>query len=329
MLPFDEKRPRGDDVGVGIEDQQRRHVEAVTGWAEKIRRTLGSVLTVHGDRVHFRPGSKGVAMVGLLPERPQRGKSGLRDLDGVAQGFEALFAEHCRDVPHGRVTGEKSLQSFLISEAYRNGRKLFSINSASKETPDAVELVFVTDEIPLPVEGGKVVCDILALRRDSGRCTPVLVELKDARMLTRLVEQVESYSVLLDEHAEAFEKLYEAVLGEPVRFDDIAERWIIWPSSGRETEPHEEALAEKRIRVVGYAPVGTSYTFKVGIGRPRCSTCQSTDAVIPIIYGEPGPELEERRTRGELILAGCIITGDGRSWHCKRCKNDFGPVVRG
>ena len=329
MLPLTRKRVRGDNVGVGIEDQQRRHIEAVAVWAAKIRDALGATLEAHGESVHFRPSSTGVAMVGLLPDRPQRGKSGLRDLGRVAQDFETLFAEHCENVAQGRVTGEKALQSFLISEAYRCGGKLFSINEASKDTSHPVELVFVTDEISLPVERGKVVCDILALRRDGGRCTPVLIELKDSRMLTKLVEQVETYSALLDEHAEAFEKLFAAVLGEPMRFSDFAERWIIWPSSSRRTELHEEALAEKRIRIVGYTAVGNSYRFKVGNDRPRCSICSSTDAVIPIIYGEPGPELEERRARGELILAGCIITGDGRSWHCKRCRTDFGPTVRG
>ncbi len=313
---------------MGIEDRQRQHIEAVAEWAAKIRQTLGATLEAHGGRVHFRPGSKGVAMVGLLPDRPQRGKSGLRDLERVAQNFEVLFAEHCRHVPHGRVTGEKALQSFLISEAYRNERTLVSLNGASKETSHPVELVFVTDEIPLPIEGGKIVCDILALRRDGGRCTPVLIELKDARMLTRLVEQVESYSALIDEHAEAFAKLYEAILGEPLRFDDLAERWIVWPSSGGKADLHEEAFAEKHIRIVGYTSVGNSYTFKVGVGRPRCSTCGSTDAVVPIVYGEPGPDLERQQDRGEVILAGCLFPPDSQVWHCKRCEKNFGPLVQ-
>lgn len=43
-------------------------------------------------------------MVGLLPDRPQRGRSGITNLARVATEFEAAFAAHCRDVPHGRVT---------------------------------------------------------------------------------------------------------------------------------------------------------------------------------------------------------------------------------
>jgi hypothetical protein len=84
-----------------------------------------------------------------------------------------MFDTHCRSVDQGRVTGEKALQSF------------------------------VTDEISLPLGNGKIVCDIVALRRDGGRSTPVLIELKDTRQLTRLVEQVDGYAALIDLHASA------------------------------------------------------------------------------------------------------------------------------
>lgn len=250
---------------VDLRERQRRHLEAVASWAERIRTTLGPILEAHAGQVHFRPGSKGVAMVGLLPDRPQRGKSGLRDLDRVAQDFDSLFAQHCQEVEQGRVTGEKVLQSFLIAEAYRNSRRLVPINSASKATGDPVELVFITDEIPVPIDDGKVVCDILALRRDGARSTPVLLELKDARMLTRLVEQVDDYAALMDAHVESFEKLYAAVLGEPVKFDRPTEKWIVWPAAGDGVDPREAELAEMGIRVVAYRESeGGGYEFGVG-----------------------------------------------------------------
>lgn len=321
---FDGAATRREHGAVNLRERQLHQLGEVTKWAKRIRETLGPVLEAHGDRVHFRPGSKGVAMVGLLPDRPQRGKSGLTKLDRVARDFEAPFTEHCRDIPQGRVTGEKALQSFLISEAYRNGRAMVSLNDASRNTNEPVELVFVTDEIPLPVSGGKIVCDILALRRDGGRCTPVLIELKDKRLLTRLVQQVESYSELMDEFPEEFEALFSAVLGEPIRFDAAVERWIVWPSSGRHPDPHEDELAEERIRIASYSKVENYFSFGVGIGRPRCSACNSTDAVVPVVHGEPGPELEAQAARGEVILGGCIVHEDSRPWHCKRCGEDFG-----
>jgi hypothetical protein len=167
-------------------------------------------------------------------------------------------------VTHGRATGEKALQSHLISEAYQNARAMASINTASRVTNDPVELVFITDEIPLPVLGGKTVCDVLALRRDGGRFTPVLIELKDCRQLKRLVEQVQGYSALMDEHAEAFGRLYEAVLGRSIRFDGATEKWIVWPPLGLGAEPKEDQLLRLGIRCVGYRHMGDGYAFTVG-----------------------------------------------------------------
>lgn len=203
-------------------------------------------------------------MVSVLHDRPQRGKGGITDVDGLARDFEAMFGAHCRDIDQGRPTGEKALQSFLIREAYKNGRRLVPINIASKQTTEPVELVFVTDEIALPIAGGKIVCDLLALRRDGGRCTPVLLELKDDRMLTRLVQQVEGYAALVDEHAALFSALYSALLGEDVRFDGPTEKWIVWPDAGVSSDPREEELAMKRIRVVGYKERAGEYRMRVG-----------------------------------------------------------------
>lgn len=248
-----------------MKDEQRRRLRETTVWAAGIRRELHKVLDAHGDRVHFRPSSTGVAMVGLLHDRPQRGKSGLRNLKKAASEFETLFSKHCQDIEHGRETGEKALQSFLIRESYRNARHLRPINVASAATSEPVDLIFVTDEISLPLGEDKIVCDVLALRTDGGRSTPVLLELKDARMLTRLVEQVEGYSALIDEHAALFAELFGALLGESVRFDGPTEKWIVWPAAGDARDPREEELRARNIRVVGYTEHGAGrYEVRVG-----------------------------------------------------------------
>jgi hypothetical protein len=244
---------------------QRRQLETTIGWAHKLRATLQPILDEHGSRVHFRPSSKGIAMVGLLAERPQRGCR-LETLVEFATTFEDLFAKHCRDVAHGRVTGEKALQSFLTREAYKHARHLEPINVASRITDEPVDLVFVTDEIALPIIDGKTVCDVLALRRDGGRSTPVLLELKDQRQLTRLVEQVEGYAALVDLHANLFAELFAALLGEPVRFDAPAEKWIVWPAPPRPgPDPQEDWLAARGVRVVGYTE--TDGAFALGVGK--------------------------------------------------------------
>lgn len=205
-------------------------------------------------------------MVGLLADRPQRGER-ITNLQTFLSDFEALFNTHCRDVEHLRVTGEKALQSHLIREAQVHGR-MMSLNLASDATDNPVELLFITDEISLPVENGKkngeMVCDILALRRDGGRSTPVLIELKDRRQLTRLVAQVERYAGLIDQHSNLFAELYGALLGEEVAFDGPAERWILWPSAGSGPDERTLELQSKGIRLVGYTEATGGYSFVAG-----------------------------------------------------------------
>src|SRR4051812_18083161 len=106
------------DVPLTKSDAQRRQLTATVAWAQKLRAVLQPLLDAHGDRVHFRPSAGGISMVGLLPERPQRGKSSLRKLDAVVTNFEVLFLAHCQNIEHGRITGEKALQSYLIRNSH-------------------------------------------------------------------------------------------------------------------------------------------------------------------------------------------------------------------
>lgn len=249
---------------VDVKTEQVRRLQATIEWATRLRASLQPLLDLQSEPVHFRPGSSGVAMIGLRPDRPQRGKSGLRNLDAVVAGFDALYATHCRDIEQGRVTGEKALQSFLIRESYTNGRRLHPLNEASKRSDAPVDLTFVTDEIPLPRADGKIVCDILALRRGGSRMVPAVVELKDDRQLSRLIEQVEGYSLLVDEHADLFARLFAALLGEEVRFDGPAEKWIVWPAAAPGKDPREDELAIRGIRVVSYTEREGGFQFHVG-----------------------------------------------------------------
>jgi hypothetical protein len=213
---------------MGGNDEVVGRLSGTIAWAKKLRAALNHIQLAHGERVHFRPSSTGVSMVGLLPARPQRGWSGLPNLDWVAENFEELFARHCGGDDMGRETPEKALQSFLIRDAYSHGRRMAALEDASGATADPVELTFVTDEISLPHNDGEIVCDLLALRRDGGRCTPVLLELKSERALKRLVEQVDGYAPLIDDHQELFAHLFGELLGEELRFDGRpTEKWIV------------------------------------------------------------------------------------------------------
>ncbi len=248
-------------------ERQRAQLTATIDWAQQLRAILQPILDVHGDRVHFRPSSGGVAMVSLLAHRPQRGKSGLRDLRRVVDNFEELFRLHCVEIDHGRVTGEKELQSFLIRESYRHGWVMQPLVNAAKKTGEALDLLFVTDEQLLPVGTGrsKLVCDLLALRRHPEHgLIPVLLELKDSRDMTRLIAQVESFATLIDVHADLFAQLYTALLGFEVRFGGPTEKWIVWPALGEKADPREAELRARGIRVVGYERQEQGFRFRLG-----------------------------------------------------------------
>src|SRR5690606_40187661 len=58
-----------------------------------------------------------ISMIGLHPERPQRGKGASTNLQRLAANFEDEFSRHCITCDHGRPTPEKRLQSYLLASA--------------------------------------------------------------------------------------------------------------------------------------------------------------------------------------------------------------------
>jgi hypothetical protein len=80
----------------------------------------------------------------------------------TASNFEAEFRAHCVDCEHGRPTPEKHLQSWMVAEAYRNDRRQLPLAAPDLASP----LLFITDELVLPVDGGRIVCDLLAVSGD-------------------------------------------------------------------------------------------------------------------------------------------------------------------
>lgn len=241
---------------MGVREAQRDRLRRTIEWARLIEEHLAPMRERHLGEVHFRPASSGVSMIGLRPDRPQRGRSGIVDLARLAREFEGAYREACVDCDHGRPTPEKRLQSHLISAAYRSDRRLDRLRHIHEEAP-----LFITDELSLPTENGRIVCDILALHG----AVPAVIELKPGRQLTRLVAQVTGYAALIDEHTDLFSELYSVILGRAVELESPSERWIVWPHpSGHEADPREHELATLGVRVVGYTEAGEGFEFKVG-----------------------------------------------------------------
>ena len=245
-------------------DTADERLQATIVWAKRLHAVLEPLLEAHGDRVHFRPGAKGIAMVGLLPERPQRGKSRVHDLEALVADFEVLFAAACRDVPAERITGESALTSYLVRESYRARRRMRPLEEAAETAGEPVSLVFVTDAIVLPIPTGKMASGLLALRRDGGRRTPVLLQIADERQTKQILHRLNTYGALLDAHAARFGELFSALLGEDIHFDAPAERWLVWPAAVPGRDPQEGELGAQGIRVVAYKEDAGTYRLRVG-----------------------------------------------------------------
>ena len=233
--------------------------------AGEIGAKLSGLLASQDGRVHFRPTDSGITMVGLLPGRPQRGKGGYA-AEGILEGFEEKFRKHCVDIPQGRPTPEKQLQSFLIGNAYRHGRRFEALIAGGDGSGRFEDVIFITDEIPMEAGGRKIVCDLLALRRTRGRSIPVLIELKSRRAMTELVGQLTAYSAAMDKHAEEFVQLYSALLGEKVHFDAPTEKWLVWPGPDDRPgpDPRQDELTAKGIGVIQYVSADSGFSFRVG-----------------------------------------------------------------
>jgi hypothetical protein len=244
------------------------HLVAIASWARRIRAELAPLLDRRLGEVHFRPSTRGVAMVGLLPDRPQRGLTAIRNLERFIADFDGQFTRHCVECTHGRPTPEKALQSFLIADAYRQAGRMHALESAAATADPLLRLDFVTDEIAVPTADGKVVCDILALHVTPDGDIPVVLELKSARDKARLIQQVETYAAFVDAHRSAYEDLYGALLGRPVAFARPCARWIVWPRASPGPDRHEADLRRRGIRVVTYEQRGAAFSFRVGDAPP-------------------------------------------------------------
>lgn len=56
---------------------------------------------------------------------------------------------------------------------------------------------------------------------------------------------------------------------------------------------------------------------------PPCPQCGAPD-VVPILYGyTEDPATLAAVDRGELVLGGCMVTGDDPAWCCRACAHCF------
>jgi hypothetical protein len=67
-------------------------------------------------------------------------------------------------------------------------------------------------------------------------------------------------------------------------------------------------------------------------GPKQCPECRSPK-VAPILYGLPAPglfqELMRKADSGEIVLGGCVVTGNDPTWHCVGCGHRWGNKDKG
>lgn len=144
---------------------------------------------------------------------------------------------------------EHKIQAFIIRTALQDEDHFGRFHRLFSDCSDVFdELIFVTDEFS--INNGSVRADIVALGGKDGHYFPVFIELKNARSLTRLKNQLNSAHDFLwkDDRARvSFRRFLQAVTGVPL--DDIlhtetaVRKMIIWPNSpsGEEDQSVNEA----------------------------------------------------------------------------------------
>lgn len=242
--------------------EELKRLATITRYAHAIHTQLLDQDLVKQGRVHFRPTTSGITLVSLAPDTPQLGKSGFQ-VDHLKSNLDHLFQRYCLGGSLGRATPEKMVQSYLLSDAYSHRLELHVLKAGARDL-EGTTLHFITDELALRDESGKVLCDIIGLLERGNAQIPLLIELKSERRMTELIRQLDEYSHLFGTYRAQLEALFAATLGQIVKFTAPPQKWIVWPNAGQARDPREDELAAKGIRVIEYSSSSNGYVFRVG-----------------------------------------------------------------
>lgn len=225
------------------------------------------------DRYSFRlrPSVGSISLVSCANWTPQLGFSNMNSGSELRTTLAALKEGSMKMKAPDRPTPEKSVQSWLISDALRNDHRLASIESAQN---DGHSYWFVSDEIALvaassdhAVGNERVVADLLVVRvNQGGESELVNIELKSERT-TKTHDQIEIFWKFMGpnefplwcEFAETMLGRIELPWKAPVESRGI----VIWPSSSKPSERTARLMTDyktKGIDTICYS--GPHYSFE-------------------------------------------------------------------
>ncbi len=165
---------------------------------------------------------------------------------------------------------ERTLQAYLIKSALSNGRSMMTL-FPELSACGIDDLVFVCDEISMgdrntASEAKTCRADIIALGRKGDTYFPVYVELKYARSLGRLLEQLDNIERETEEPdvRSAFVEFLNATTGIANSAIDVSrgKKMLVWPRAAGAQSPRVAKAIEDDIIVIGYQRNGADFTFE-------------------------------------------------------------------
>lgn len=204
------------------------------------------------EQLHFRASVGTMSLIELSAERPELGiscnikkyKQGTDVLDHILQDIAKVKSKSSNQ----RLTPEKELQAWIIRDAILHNHQL----------PFDRSIQFITSELALQSQEfqKKVVVDIIGYSQTRGSIC--VIEIKYARHLKRLVEQVENFESVISEKQNFFQQLLK-VHGIEANNTLNVEKIIIWPYA--ESVKASQHLSSNNISGYGYIRTQSGYDF--------------------------------------------------------------------
>lgn len=194
--------------------------------------------------LHCRGNLNSMSLISVNKDTPERGFSNIENEDEMLNKSEVKL-----DKP-GRPTPEKVLQAWVIKYAF---------NDVNHMLPFGNKIKFITSEMAAENNlGKKYVNDILGFSSDGELC---IIELKYARHLTRLVEQIEDFEEYISDNNALFIELLKI---HNCEWDgNKLKRIIVWPHSKNPRKSTLEELSTSKVTAYGYIEKDDMFEFKV------------------------------------------------------------------
>ncbi len=208
--------------------------------------------------IYIRVSYSGFRAISIHPKQPCGAVPGferyVKDFDRAKDVLEGLpKVDQLSIEDPGNKKPEHRLQAYLIYHALVRERPMPEILGCRHKFD---ELTFVTDELKL----GSIRSDMLFVAKKDDVFFPVVVELKNSRLLGRLREQLQNTNRAMIESKLHFESMLQAVIGKDANGMDIpidfskTIRAIVWPK--------REAVGESSFSVTEFQRDPHNHVFE-------------------------------------------------------------------